>query len=326
MSASIASRANSTMESNSCAPSARREFSMRPSMCLSLSPAGASGGAPSQDVRGRAPQRVTAPRVQCLRHGQDVVGLVAVRRERHRFARELEIPQVNAHRQDVDLPAGVVDVVLAIEIVPGGLEQVAERRAIGAPTAVTHVHGAGGIGRDELDHDLAAATHLAATVGLAQRGDRPEFREPGILRQPEIDEAGAGDFRAGDQAVRRAGPGQWPAPVRAGSCARPWRDAWQCCRRSRRAGDRARARPPPGRGSGVSANTAGTSDRSASRSRRSSSDFTGEPVWNSMKRGESYQGTFPSPRRSPTVRERQPEASRRVTRSAGLILFTGDSR
>ena len=43
-------------------------------------------------------------------------------------------------------------------------------------------------------------------------------------------------------------------------------------------------------GSAGSARTVGTSDRSASRSRRSSSDFTGEPVWNSMKRRESYQG------------------------------------
>src|SRR5436190_1892817 len=38
MSASMASRANRTMESNSAAPSRRCAFSMRPSMCLSLSP------------------------------------------------------------------------------------------------------------------------------------------------------------------------------------------------------------------------------------------------------------------------------------------------
>jgi len=159
----------------------------------------------AQDVRGRALERVGAHGVQCLRHGQDVGSFVAVRRERDRFTGEFEIPQVDAHRQDVDLPARIVDVELANQIVAGGREQVAERRAVGGEAAVAHVHGAGGIGRDEFDHDLAAAAHLAAAVRLAQRGHRPEFGEPGVFRQAEIDEAGAGDFRAGDQAVHGQG-------------------------------------------------------------------------------------------------------------------------
>ena len=86
---------------------------------------------------------------------------------------------------------------------PGGLEQVAERRAIGRAAAVTHMHGAGGIGRDELDHHLAAGADVAAPVGRALRSHGLERGEPRIFRQPEIDEPGARDLRARDQRVRR---------------------------------------------------------------------------------------------------------------------------
>ena len=203
MSAIIASRAKITMESNSSAPSRRREFSMSPSMCLSLSPAGASGGAPRAIVRGRALERIAALRVQRARHGQDVFGAITVRRERHVFAAELEISEVDADREDVDLPAGIVDVVLAIHRVPGGLEQVAERRAIGRAATVADVHRAGGIGGNEFHHHLAAGADVAASVSRALFRDGLQRREPRILGQPEIDEARAGNLGAGDQRVRR---------------------------------------------------------------------------------------------------------------------------
>ena len=159
-----------------------------------------------RDVRRGPLERVAALLVQRLRHGQDVFGAITVRREGDAFAAQLEVSQVDADREDVDLPAGIVDVVLAIDRVPGGFEQVAQRRAVGRAAAVAHVHRARGIRRDEFDHHLASGAHVAASVSRAQRRHALERREPRVLRQPEIDEAGAGHFRARDQrALRQRG-------------------------------------------------------------------------------------------------------------------------
>ena len=88
----------------------------------------------------------------------------------------------------------------------GRLEQIAERRAVRGAAPVAHVHGTGGVRGHELDHHLAAGAHLAVAVGRALRGDGLEAREPGSPRQPEIDEPGAGDLRAGDEfALRQRG-------------------------------------------------------------------------------------------------------------------------
>ena len=170
---------------------------------LVLVAGGCIGRRAVRDVRRGPLERIAALLVQRLRDGQDVFGAITVRREGDAFAAQLEISQIDADREDVDLPARIVDVVLAIERVPGGLEQVAQRRAVGRAAAVAHVHGARGIRRDELDHHLAAGAHVAAPVSRAQCRHALERREPRVLRQAEIDEAGAGDLCARDQRAFR---------------------------------------------------------------------------------------------------------------------------
>ena len=203
MSAIIASRAKITMESNSAAPSTRARVLDETVDVLVLVAGRRIGRRAARDFRRGPLQRIAAFRVQRARHGQDVFGAIAVRRERDGLAAQLEVTQIDADREDVDLPAGIVDVVLAIDRVPGGLEQVAERRAIRRAAAVAHVHGAGGIGRNEFDHHLAAGADVAAPVSRALFGHVLQRGEPRVLRQTEIDEAGAGDLGARDQRIRR---------------------------------------------------------------------------------------------------------------------------
>ena len=73
----------------------------------------------------------------------------------------LEVAQPDARREDLHLPAGVVDVVLALHREAGGVEQVRERGAEGGVSAVADVQRAGRVRRDELD-DHAPACAAAA--------------------------------------------------------------------------------------------------------------------------------------------------------------------
>jgi hypothetical protein len=68
---------------------------------------------------------------------------------------------------------------------------------------VADVQGARGIGRHELEHDLAAGADVAEPIRRALRGHILERRVPGILGQAKIDEAGARDFRARHQFTLR---------------------------------------------------------------------------------------------------------------------------
>ena len=88
----------------------------------------------------------------------------------------------------------------------GGLEQVAERRPVGRAAAVPDVHGAGGIGRHEFDHDLATGADPAPAVGRTLRRNCLDARKPSVTREPEIDEPRACDFSAGhERALRQRG-------------------------------------------------------------------------------------------------------------------------
>ena len=141
-------------------PSSSCARAMSASMCFSLSPpCGRVGRQPVEDVV-RGPCGACSP---CAR--------AALSRDRRAHSRpdsrstgtrgvspqQLEIAQPDADREDVHLPAGIVDVVLAVHVVAGGLEQVGERRADRRPAAVADVQRAGRIRRHELDDHLAAA-------------------------------------------------------------------------------------------------------------------------------------------------------------------------
>ena len=63
------------------------------------------------------------------------------------------------------------------------------------------MHGAGGVGGDELHHDLAARQHVAASVVLARRLNGGNGIAEPLIAQPEVHKAGACDLHRGEIAV-----------------------------------------------------------------------------------------------------------------------------
>src|SRR5882757_2112440 len=82
-----------------------------------------------------------------------VVTAIAVGGKRNTFATLLQVPKPGADGEDVHLPSGIVDVVLAADTEADGVQQVGERRAVGGLAAVSHVQWSGGVRRNELQHD-----------------------------------------------------------------------------------------------------------------------------------------------------------------------------
>ena len=74
---------------------------------------------------------------------------------------------------------------------PGIFEQRGERVAHDGATAVTHMHGAGGVGGDIFDIDRNALTRVGPAIVAAFCMDRRQFGAPGGIGQRQVDEAGA---------------------------------------------------------------------------------------------------------------------------------------
>ena len=129
----------------------------------------------------------------------DVVALVAVL---GRLRRRASAPR--STRRSADLAAGVVDVVLALDLVAGELEQPRERVAVGGVAAARRGQRPGRVGGDELDEDPLG---LAAAPGRrARRRRRAGRRRPPVpaVGEEEVDEARARRPRPGRAAARRA--------------------------------------------------------------------------------------------------------------------------
>ena len=92
----------------------------------------------------------------------------------------------------------VVDVVLAVDVIAGVLEDVAHGVAERGPTTVADVQRAGGVGRDELVVDLEAVALVDAGEVHALLADGADDLVVGGGVQVEVDEAGASDLDLGD--------------------------------------------------------------------------------------------------------------------------------
>ena len=93
----------------------------------------------------------------------------------------------------VDLATGVVDVVLALDLVPDCLEQADERVAVGGVAAAADVERAGRVGRDELDQD--ALGRLDGRRAEPRRRRQARHRAPiPVVGEEEVDEARAGNL------------------------------------------------------------------------------------------------------------------------------------
>ncbi len=157
------------------------------------------GREPLGNLESAAPQAVALARAQRARDFDHVVAAVAVVGEANRHAAELEVAQPHARGEDVHLPAGVIDVVLAVHLVTVGLEEVGQRGAVGRTAAVADVQRAVGIGGDEFHrHRFARLLRLPA-VAIALFDHAPHGADQADRTDPEIDESGAGDRSAFDQ-------------------------------------------------------------------------------------------------------------------------------
>ena len=136
------------------------------------------------------------------RHVLHVVALVGVGREGDGDAEEVEIAQPGRQGQDVHLPAGVVDVVLAGHLEAGEVEHIRQGGAIGGPTAMPDVKRPGGVGGD-IFHLHPDPGFDAPAIGLAGSQHGTDDSGLGIRHQREVDEACAGHFGLGDQAGGR---------------------------------------------------------------------------------------------------------------------------
>ena len=114
---------------------------------------------------------------------------------------KLHIARADGVAEGVHLRAVVVDVELALNVVTGVIHNTAKGVAQSGPAAMADVHGADGVGGDELDLGLQAATDVglsevhALLAGLAKDG---------ILDSDgkvEVDEAGACDLDLLDRGV-----------------------------------------------------------------------------------------------------------------------------
>jgi hypothetical protein len=114
----------------------------------------------------------------------DIVTVVAV------FGMALVAPDCQHARTQVsDLGTGVIEVVLARDPLPPGLEHAREQVPDEGPAGVADVEGAGGVGRHEFHvhgalTDWSTRPHSAGASSTAvDRGFQ------GVIGQPEIDEA-----------------------------------------------------------------------------------------------------------------------------------------
>ena len=133
----------------------------------------------------------------------DVVSLVGVARKSDLLAAQLEVAQPGRGTEDMHLPAGVVDVILALHRVAGVLQQVGERGAVGGTAAVTDVQRPGGIGGNEFDLDAAALPELTAAEAITGFEDSADHRLTGAAGQEKIDEPGPGHLHPLDGVGRR---------------------------------------------------------------------------------------------------------------------------
>ena len=125
-----------------------------------------------------------------------IVAMVAVLRELYLILAEdeLAVARVDGGGKLLYLVAGVVDIELAPDVVARAVEYACERVAQHAAAGVAHVHGAGGVCGDELDHALRAVSDVHAAVILALSGDVLQHVAVPALTEAEVDEAGAGDL------------------------------------------------------------------------------------------------------------------------------------
>ena len=132
---------------------------------------------------------------------QNLVSLVDIHALLGDDVGKLHIARADGVTEGVHLRAVVVDVELTLDVVTGVVHHTAKGVAQSGPAAMTDVHGADGVGGDELDLSLQAATDVGLSevhtllAGLAKDGVLDGDGEV------EVDEARTGDLDLLDRGV-----------------------------------------------------------------------------------------------------------------------------
>jgi len=110
------------------------------------------------------------------------------------LAQRLAVAEIGGAGEDIDLRAGIVDVILPGDLVARLDEKLGQRIAEHRAPHMADMERAGGIGGDILHIRLLAAAQGGAAIGLAKSEDAIQHPGPYGGLEPEIDEAGAGDL------------------------------------------------------------------------------------------------------------------------------------
>ena len=128
----------------------------------------------------------------------DVVAAVAIGREGRIIRRNAAPTCLHGQCQVVDLRAGVVVIELAVNLPALRGQKVAQHVTQRRLAAMADVQRAGGVGRDELQHHLLAVGRLLPELfTLGQHLVHHTLVGGG--REPEVDEARAGNLGLGDE-------------------------------------------------------------------------------------------------------------------------------
>ena len=125
----------------------------------------------------------------------DVVPMVALLREGVVLLphRQLHAAGVDGHGEFVDLVAGVVDIKFFPGVPAVPLQHVGQGVPQYAATGVAHVHGAGGVGGDELHHHPLALSFAAGAVLRPLLLHLGEDLAVPLGPQSKVQKTGAGD-------------------------------------------------------------------------------------------------------------------------------------
>ena len=128
----------------------------------------------------------------------NVFAAIAIRGELELSADAFQVPQPHAQRQDVHLAAGVVDIVFALHVETGRLENVRDARSIGRPPTVPDVERPGRVRGHELHLNAPAAPDCRTCAPHAGLENATHECGECIRRNAEIDEPGSRDRHLGN--------------------------------------------------------------------------------------------------------------------------------
>ena len=108
----------------------------------------------------------------------DIVAPVTVFRKVRRFSQQFPASRQHRAGEQLDLPAGIVDVELLFDFVADGTKHAGENVPDGRTSSVPEMEGARGVGADKLHLNPFALPQIAAPVSISQKEYAAQRLEP----------------------------------------------------------------------------------------------------------------------------------------------------